>query len=458
MATEELMPAVRKSYRYEWYVVTVCMLAYIFSFVDRQVLSLMIEPIKADLHLSDTQFSLLTGLAFSLFYAFMGMPIALLADKRSRPMLIAIGMVFWSLATAMTGLARSFAHIFIARIGVGVGEAALSPAAYSMFSDMFPKSKFGRAVGVYSLGSFIGGAAAFLIGGYVINLVHQIGSVALPFVGAMHAWQLTFVIVGLPGLLVSLLFIFTVRDPRRKGLKLDSNGMVQKVSLKHVGAFLKKHRKTFTAHFLGFSFYAMTLLCLMGWVPAFFIRKFGMSPTEVGYSLGLVVLVANGGGVIFGGWLIDWLAKRGYADAPMRQGVIGAAAMILPVILFTQVSQLWLSLALLVVAMFFASFPMPASTVAMQILSPNQMRAQISAAFLLVSNLIGLAIGTTAIALVTDRVFKDPLLVGSSISVVLGIASVLALLLLWRGCRYYRESLTRETMTAHAIEAAVPVR
>ena len=160
-----------RRYAYEWYVVLVCMLAYIFSFVDRQILALMIEPIKRDLDLSDTQFSLLHGLAFSLFYAFMGIPIALLADRYSRPRIIAIGVAFWSLATAVCGLSRNFAQMFLARIGVGVGEAALSPATYSMLSDMFPRDRLGRAVGVYSIGSFIGGGLAFLIGGYVINLL-----------------------------------------------------------------------------------------------------------------------------------------------------------------------------------------------------------------------------------------------------------------------------------------------
>ncbi|WP_049055643.1 MFS transporter, partial [Achromobacter xylosoxidans] len=159
--------AAQKRYAYEWYVVLICMLAYIFSFVDRQILALMIEPIKRDLQLSDTQFSLLHGLAFSLFYAFMGIPIALLADRYSRPRIIAIGVAFWSLATAACGLSKNFGQMFLARIGVGVGEAALSPATYSMLSDMFPRHKLGRAVGIYSIGSFIGGGLAFLIGGYV---------------------------------------------------------------------------------------------------------------------------------------------------------------------------------------------------------------------------------------------------------------------------------------------------
>ena len=163
---------------------------------------------------SDTQFSLLHGLAFSLFYAFMGMPIAYLADRFSRPKIIAVGVVFWSLTTAACGLSKNFLHMFLARIGVGVGEAALSPSAYSMFSDMFPKEKLGRAVGIYSIGSFIGGGLAFLVGGYVIAMLKDMNTIEVAFLGAMKAWQLAFFIVGLPGILVGLLIwlAFAVLD------------------------------------------------------------------------------------------------------------------------------------------------------------------------------------------------------------------------------------------------------
>lgn len=437
----------KKTYLYEWYVVGLCMVAYIFSFVDRQILALMIEPIKADLQISDTQFSLLHGLAFSLFYAFMGMPIAYLADRFSRPKIIAIGVVFWSLTTAACGLSKNFLHMFLARIGVGVGEAALSPSAYSMFSDMFPKEKLGRAVGIYSIGSFVGGGLAFLVGGYVIALLKDMNTIEVAVLGAMKAWQLAFFIVGLPGILVGLLIWLTVRDPARKGLQVDAQGRPKKVALSDGWRFLGRHRATFTCHYLGFSFYAMALFCMMSWSPALYIRKFGMTPVEAGYMLGTVMLLANTTGVLFGGWLTDLLAKRGHQDAAMRTGVIGALGMAVPAVMFAQVDQLWLSVTLLVPAMFFASFPMPASTAAMQILAPNQVRAQVSAMFLLISNLLGLGLGTTLVALLTDRYFGSPAAVGSSMSLVICAASALTVLLLWQGCRRFRESYAREYPT-----------
>ena len=441
---EQAITVSKKSNAYAWYVVLLCMLAYIFSFIDRQILALMIEPIKADLNLSDTQFSLLHGLAFSLFYAFMGLPLAYLADRFSRPKIIAVGIVFWSIATALCGLSKSFIQLFFSRMGVGVGEATLSPAAYSMFSDMFSKDKLGRAVAVYSSGSFVGGGIAFLVGGYVIGLLKNMSLIEVPLLGAIKAWQMAFILVGLPGVFIGLLFVLTVRDPQRKGQRLDAQGHVEKTSMKKAFKFIKKHITTFGCHYFGFTFYAMALYCLISWTPAFYMRKYGLTPTEAGYMLGTVMLVANTLGVFCAGWLNDWFIQKGRKDAPMITGVMGIVGLIIPMIVFTQVSELWLSVALLVPAMFFASFPMPISTTAMQMLAPNQIRAQISAVFLLISNLVAVGIGTTLVALMTDKIFGNPLMVGMSLSIVGACSCVMAFILLKKGCKAFSVSMQQE--------------
>ncbi|MDM1310482.1 MULTISPECIES: spinster family MFS transporter [Acinetobacter] len=431
---------------YQWYVVIICMVAYILSFVDRQILSLMIEPIKADLMLSDTQFSLLQGLAFSLFYAFMGVPIAALADKKSRIKIISIGIAFWSLATAACGLSKNFIQMFLARLSVGAGEAALSPAFYSIVADLFPKEKLGRALGVYAIGAFIGSGLAFLIGGYVIGLLKEVDFVVLPIIGELKTWQLTFFIVGLPGVLLALVMILTVREPSRKGVKVGQDGEVVKASFKNSVAFIKLHKKTFFCHFIGFSFYTMMLYSLLGWAPAYYMRHFGLDASQTGYVLGCIILVANTAGALFCGWLIDFFSKRGYSDAAIRAGALGCAALIIPSVLFTQVDNLYLSFALIFVAMFFSTFPIPASAAATQMLTPNQLRAQVSAKFLLISNLIALGVGTTAVALITDNYFENTLMVGHSISIVNAVAGVIGVFLLYKGCRYYRDSIQHEKL------------
>ena len=436
----------QESFGYQWYVVVICMVAYILSFVDRQILSLMIEPIKQDLMLTDTQFSLLQGLAFSLFYAFMGIPIAALADKKSRIKIISIGIAFWSLATAACGLSKNFIQMFIARLSVGAGEAALSPAFYSIVTDLFPKEKLGRALGLYAIGAFIGSGLAFLIGGYVISLLKNVDMVVLPVIGQLKTWQLTFFIVGLPGVLLALVMILTVKEPKRKGLKLDQNGQVIQASFKNSITFIKTHKKTFFCHFIGFSFYTMMLYSLLGWAPAFYMRHFGLDASQTGYILGSIILIANTAGALFCGWLIDYFSKKGYSDAAIRAGMIGCAALVLPSVLFTQVDNMYLSFGLIFVAMFFSTFPIPASAAATQMLTPNQLRAQVSAKFLLISNLIALGVGTTAVALLTDKYFENTLMVGNSISIVNAIAGIIGVFLLFKGCKYYRESILLEKL------------
>ncbi len=424
------------SLAYPWYIVWLCMVAYIFSFIDRQIITLLIQPIRADLQISDTQFSLLHGLAFAMLYATAGIPIARLADSRSRPMIISVGIFVWSLATALCGVAKNFFQLFIARMAVGVGEAALSPAAYSMITDSFPKSKLGLALGVYSSGSFLGGGLAFIIGGAAIALVEQWGAQQVPLIGVVKPWQMTFFIVGLPGLLVAALFILTVKDPERKGLAgtADAQGRVavHSFSFGDVLRYVGEHRRTFASHYLGFGFMSLALFSLMNWAPAYFLRNFDMSVRDVGLSLGLVVLIGNTAGVLASGWLTDYLTRRGYQDAPMRAGMIGSIGVIIPAALFSQVAGFNGTLALLALAMFFASFPLATSAAALQLMAPNQMRAQVTALFFLSMNILGITGGTTLVALCTDYLFRDDMLVGYSMSLISVLGALGgALLLFW---------------------------
>ncbi len=336
--------------------------------------------------------------------------------------------------------------LFLARLSVGAGEAALSPAFYSIVADLFPKEKLGRALGVYAIGAFIGSGLAFLIGGYVIGLLKEVDFVVLPIIGELKTWQLTFFIVGLPGVLLALVMILTVREPSRKGVKVGQDGEVVKASFKNSVAFIKLHKKTFFCHFIGFSFYTMMLYSLLGWAPAYYMRHFGLDASQTGYVLGCIILVANTAGALFCGWLIDFFSKRGYSDAAIRAGALGCAALIIPSVLFTQVDNLYLSFALIFVAMFFSTFPIPASAAATQMLTPNQLRAQVSAKFLLISNLIALGVGTTAVALITDNYFENTLMVGNSISIVNAVAGVIGVFLLYKGCRYYRDSIQHEKL------------
>ncbi len=420
-----------------WYTVALCMLAYVLSFVDRQIIALLIEPIQADLQISDTQFSLLTGFAFALFYAIMGLPIARWADVGPRPFIIAAGIVVWSFATALCGTARTFLQLFFARMGVGVGEAALSPTAYSIISDSFPKSRLGLALGVYSLGAFLGSGLAFIVGATVIDIVGRAGALHLPVVGLVKPWQAAFFVVGAPGVLVGLLFYLTVRDPPRAGV---ADGAEKGFTIRQVLAFIGQHKKTYLAHYLGFGLLALAMYALLSWAPAFLIRVFGLSARDAGVYLGLIILLANTAGAVTSGWLADFFSRRGYDDGPLRAGIVGGLGVIIPGALFSSMPDLTSTLLMLAAAFYFASFPVATSAAGLQLMAPNQMRAQVTALFFLAMNLFGITGGASLVALLTDYFYKNLQAVGFSMSIVCAVAGLVGTVLLAWGLKYFAET------------------
>lgn len=420
---------------YAWYVIAVLFVAYTFSFIDRQILALLVGPVKADLELTDFQFSLLHGLAFGIFYTLMGIPLGRLADSSNRRNLIAAGVALWSLMTALCGFAKNFTQLFLARIGVGVGEAALSPAAYSLIADYFPKDKLGRALGTYSSGVFIGAGLAYVVGGLVIQALANTPEVTVPIVGSMRSWQLTFLIVGLPGLLVALL-VFTIREPLRKGIGAQEGA----VPLAKVVQFLKERRRVFLSHFVGFALLALVFNAVASWAPAYFMRRFDAEVGTFGVQFGLIIGIFGGVGIVAGGVISDWLARRGYLDAPMRAGAWGAALLTPFAIGATIVPNESVGMILLCPLMFFASFPFGVAAVAMQIITPNRMRAQVSALYLFFVNLLGIALASSITAALTDYVFKDESMVGYSIAITAGLSAPLAALILASALGPYRQA------------------
>jgi len=403
-----------------------------------QQLALLIEPIQADLGISDTQFGLLHGLAFSLFYATMGIPVASLSDRTSRPLIIAVGVAFWSAATMTCGLARSFLSLFLARICVGAGEAALSPATYSLISHLFPKEKLGRAVAVYSLGSFLGSGIAFLAGGAVIAMVggeHETLIAGMAF----RPWQLAFLIVGAPGLLLAALIWATVKEPLPPAARTSR---ADHPSIAAVARLLIRERAIFLPHMLGFTFAAMALFSLLGWSPAYLMRTYGLDPAQSGLWLGVIIVCAGGSGVLASGWLMDRLSSRGVPDAPFRTGMVGAVGTAVPALLLPFAPSFAASITLLTVALFFGSFPMPPSTAVMQIIPPAAMRSRVSAIFLCSNSLIGLTLGSLFVGLLNDHLPIPGPVVGISLGIVVAGASIAAAALLAFGRHPYKAALT----------------
>ncbi|SFM85919.1 spinster family MFS transporter [Halopseudomonas yangmingensis] len=422
-----------------WLTVSILLLAYILSFIDRQILNLLVGPIRADLGISDTQMSLLMGLSFAIFYTIAGIPLGRVADSKSRRGLIAAGVFFWSLMTAACGMAKQYWHFVIFRIGVGAGEAALSPAAYSLMADSFPPEKRATAISVYSMGIYLGAGLAFLLGGIVVTWANARGDMVLPLLGTVRPWQLIFLVLGAAGVLFCLVLL-AIKEPSRKGI-----GAGVAVPLKDVGAYLMSIRKAVLCHNFGFACLSFASYGASAWIPTFFIRNHGLTPGEVGIYYGSLVMVAGSLGIVFGGRLADWLARKGYMDSNMRVGVLAASLTLLCNVVYLVDNPVWLW-SIMFFNVFTVAMPFGVAPAAIQEVMPNAMRGQASAIYLFVVTLIGLGLGPTAVALVTDYVFKDDMAVRYSIFWVASIITLGSVILLWMGLKPYLQA--RETLAA----------
>jgi MFS family permease len=420
-----------------WVTVAILMVAYVLSFIDRQILNLLVGPIRRDLMISDTQMSLLMGLSFALFYTVCGIPLGRLADTKSRRGLIAIGVLFWSAATAACGMAKLYWQFLICRIGVGVGEAALSPAAYSLIADSFPAERRATAISVYSMGVYLGSGIAFLLGGLVIQFASAQGDVVLPVIGEVRPWQLIFLILGAAGVLFTLLML-AVREPARRGV-----GAGVAVPLAEVGRYIRANRRTVLCHNFGFAGLAFAGYGSAAWVPTFFIRTYGWDAGQVGIVYGSIVAVFGCLGIVFGGRLADWMAKRGSSDANMRVGLYAALGAVPFVLSFPLMDSAMWAAVLMAPTVFCLSMPFGVAPAAIQEIMPNSMRGQASAIYLFVITLIGLGIGPTAVALVTDYVFVDDNALRYSLLIVTALAVFSSVVLLSMGLKPYRDSVVR---------------
>ncbi len=429
-----------------WYAVAVLTIAYVFSFIDRQILNLLVAPVRRDLGISDTQMSLLMGFSFAAFYTLLGIPLGRLADSRSRRGLIAAGMVTWSLLTAGCGLAQKFWQFFLLRMGVGVGEAALSPAAYSLISDSFPGEKRATAISVYSMAIYVGSGMAFLLGGLVVQWASAKETVQLPLVGATRPWQVIFFVLGLSGALFAL-FLCTLSEPLRKGARWisapDGTTKLERLPLRTVLAYLRENRTTFFCHNVGIALVAFAGYGSSAWIPTFFIRDHHWTASRAGIVYGALVALFGTLGIVTGGRLADALARRGYRDANMRVTLVAALAWLPCGILYPLVPNATLAAALLTPAVFFASMPYGVAAAAIQEMVPNAMRGQASGIYLFVLNSIGLGLGPTAVAVVTQHVFGFEAAVRYSLAIVSTIAHLGAALLLWTGLKPYRHTCDR---------------
>ncbi|MCA0201518.1 MAG: MFS transporter [Proteobacteria bacterium] len=435
---------------YAWVVIGVLILLYTSSFIDRQIVGLMVKPIREDLQISDTAFSLLSGFSFALLYSIAGVPVGYAVDRWSRSKLIAIGVFFWSLMTFACGLVNTYWRLFAARVGVGIGEAVLSPASYSLVSDLFPPQRLARALSVYTLGVPLGSGLALLIGGPLVEAISAMGSVQIPFIGEVRPWQAVFLAVGAPGFLLTLLSVLVVREPPRHAVPgEDTPGFAAVVG------YIFANARIYVPIFFGLTLVALIWYGAAAWYPAYLQRVHGFSVSEAGLFLGFSALVFGIIGTVSGGLIADRFLARGYADGHCRVGMLFSLGVLVCSGLGPIIPIKWLSLTLISLNALFAFTWIGVNAAVLQIVTPNRMRGQVSAIYLFVANAISLGLGATTVALATDYIFKDDNMVGASIYLVSFVTVILTILVMQPGRKHVAE-VVRQHMSVTGPPGALP--
>lgn len=412
---------------YPYYVVTCLMVASAFSFLDRLVLSLLIDPIRADLHLSDSEVSLLAGTAFALCYVVFAFAFGRWVDARERRRAVVVGISLWSLATAACGFAGSFGKLFAARSAVGVGEASLNPAAYSMIADLFPPARRGVATAIYASGASLGGGFAILVAGQVIEWVMATRPV-LPLLEGAAPWRTVFVLIGLPGLLVALLIALTVREPKRTG-GVDGSAP----GFGDAARYVAQHWRVFVPVFAGFSCLAINGYAFAVWGPAYFMRLHDLTPGQVGLLFGIGYGGGGTLGVLAGGVISDRLAARGRADAPILVS-LGAAVVQAPLFVAAYLSRdIGVALGVFCVAMVVSSTVGGAQAAMVQSLAPGRMRGLLAALYGACVNVAGLGVAPVLTAFASDRLFGGPMGIGKALVATAAVSLVGATVLILVG-------------------------
>jgi len=396
-----------------WATVAILVVFQFTSLIDRQIIAILADPIKADLAISDFQLGLLQGLAFALFYSFAGIPIGAAVDRWSRRFILWLAISFWSLSAASCGLASSFGGLFLGRVGVGAGEAALTPVAISLISESFPRGRAGTPMGLFSGSFYVGSGVALILGGAMVQWLAGGGGQSLPLLGAMRPWQAAFVLAGLPGVLLALL-AFLMHDPRERRRSVTAAASHDTVSL---GALFRDRSRPLFYYLFGWSFLSSYFYATAAWTPAFAMRSFGWNAREVGLWIGLILATSGVAGSVLGGAGIDMLTRRGVKGTTfLLTAILTAAA--LPFFLGVYLSgSAALAMPLLSVALLFYS-PMGAGAYAsLQTVAPDGARGKVASLFVFNQAIFGAALGPAAVGFITDYVLRDESRLGLSLAI-----------------------------------------
>ena len=383
--------------KYAWTLLAFLTIAYISSFIDRYILGLLIDPIKADTGASDTQMGLLSS-AFTWVYALAALPIGFMVDRRSRTKLVAIGVFLWSLATVWTGLAKSFVQLFAARMSVGIGEAVLSPAAFSMIGDSFPKERRGLPIAVYSMALVIGASVANLLSGFILKWAKTVGEVSLPVFGEIASWQFIFLIVGIPGFLIAAAFLVLKEPPRIESSPREG------ASLGDAFAWIGNRAPTFLT-------FVSIFMCMVAiaygqfFNAPMFSRTWGWDTSDYAIINGLSILAISPVTYIFAGKISDARVAAGQQDAPLRLAVLGLCIMVPTAVIGPLMPTGWMAFAVLCLTTAGIGLVSATGVNALLAIVPGDVRGVVVAADYFFISFIGGALSPRLIGFINDQFF-----------------------------------------------------
>ena len=416
--------------------VVVMTLAQVFAFIDRQIPAMLVEPIKQDFNLNDSQIALLGGAAFSIFYAIMALPIGYAVDRYKRVNVLGTGIFVWSLMTTLAGLANSFGRLFGARIGVAVGEAVMAPVSVSLVSDYFPQNRQGKPMGIITAGVYIGIGATLIGGGYIIDYLTDIGGITIPGIGYFKPWQATFLVVGIPGILISFA-AFMLHEPRRLGLAQTPEKDSKSIN---IFSHLIKNKSTLIPMFAGLIFMALIFYSFTFWAPSMMVRTHGLSLTEVGFSLGIITIISSILGTISSGAVVDYLRSKGRTDAPIRTAMFACIFAMPAICLAPLVENVVAAWMLIGVYLFFISSFAPIGLLAVSGVSSNEVKGQMAAVHAFLMMAFGLSLGPQITAFFTDFILQDESKLGLAVSLTGGLVLPIAAVCFWMSLKRYRKA------------------
>ena len=406
MSDQSLWP----SKNYAWFLTTILLISYTVSFIDRAMINLLIDPIRSDLKLTDIQMGQILGPGFMISYILFSLPIGRMVDKFNRIFVLIGGILLWSIATAAHGFSSDYYSLFVSRAGVGAGEAAVTPASWSIIADLFRPEDRAFPMSFYLMGPYIGQGLALLFGGLVIQLY----TVPVEFLGfTLQPWQMIFILIAIPGFILSFGLAF-LADPQRKGI---INKEKQKdESFVDVVAYIKSKFSAYFTLMIAASFIVVLLYTFQAWVPTYIARVHGWDLSRVGYLFGIVTLISGSLGVLSGPVLERFLDRRGFKNSTHAVFLISASTLaVIPPLTFLFVTEDFILPGMFVIS-FFITLPMACFASGLQKMTPQNYRGSISGLYVFIMNIVGLSLGPTVVPFFTSVIFQDDMSINLALS------------------------------------------